>query len=468
MSIKGKLVLVTLIILLGQIGFLFSNYYTKILPTITKSEQHLAENQNFLAISYINQQRENLSNTALLLTQHKFFHPKLIQDASQSSLLTDLGLSFIYLLDNNDQLIWSQTLNHINDAPYPSLVLLQELKNKIPTIFDKNNNLYSLPKHNGVLNSSMGSLVIAKALIIDDQKQTNYKILIGKALDLKTLPTSITLKTFNQNRILSKQQATLTKLIKTTNLTPITELNKDTVDIYSIYPDINQEPILLTNSTALNLTKLIEKSVKLFVYTLIASFCLILAMNLWLVHKYLVKPLKRLTYKITQARMKNLFETTSLVQENYNNKNNTEFITFIDTLNQALTEHNALVAQKNSKAYKTGIKNARDEIVTSTSNHINDLLLLTQSIQAAAQSLPNYQLDAIIAEAKNSSNLADYLQNNFTKLAQINELLYNNRSDIKNILEKIETKLIRLNSFLKTESYKNNSIKQTKYPASEQ
>lgn len=418
MNLRTQLLLIGGLFLALQLGFLYFFLDWGLVTKISQLEQELLEKNLTRGMEILQREFIHLEHTTQLWASLEWIRKSVTLDHTFSkATATDLThtmaqqeLNLLYILDNNQTLLWGNILALDTLEPYPSTTFLLSLWKAHPN-FLKHTDPQSVQA--GIYNSTLGPMLVVSVPIINFNTPTKIAgvLITGKLITTEMIKMLQTLA-FSNIKIWPLEGATLSqKLQEITTQLSQTESNflvenmQDAFLGYVRLTDLkNESNILISSSQPRDFTALINH----YSIIIVASFIILKLFNMawvsWSIRKRIILPLHamtvQLTHKSTRDALLQQLDTFSWGE--------------LAALSQALAEYLRQMQEYNIQqchiAYRNGLSTAYHEIYEHSESILESLLAGCAWFEEELRRLPTDKVEWLLAESKVSrqSDMAAY------------------------------------------------------------
>lgn len=387
------------------------------------------------------------SRQRIVATLLKQNHQDTLSAFFSNEKLKEEKLHLFFLINERQQVLWHMILDPQTQEQYPLLNLIQKLKQLKPSFMNPNELQQNI---NGLYLSERGPLLLTSRSIYDDNNKLLGWVMIGRFLTQETLDRfTHTLRTDIKLwpmgvKVLPEKIDKILPVIQANPRYIHTEKTENIIKAYTSWSDINGEPsIVLMTTTPRNASIIFKESIKNgYAVLLAADFVLVLLLIKILQHA-IVKPTHRLTHFI-QDVIDNI-DAPPRIKSNRND----ELGILTQALNDLITQFCVHKTKTLSKAYQFGMNRAKTEMVDELSNHIKNIIPLTENLERRLWTLSLDELEQLIAEIKASSTQELDFKGIKNTLEKNNQYLRDEMDVYRGQVRKIKERILRIGTIIK-------------------
>jgi len=444
-NIRSQLLLAGCLVLVFQIGILYSFYITQIHPDVVRLEKSLVEKNLHRNIEYLQRELYSLERIAkmmieLPMVQQAIHSPQLTQplDETLERKMIQQEINAMFILDNNEKVLWERILDLNSESPYLNQNFLSSLWQDHPTFFKHSS---SLSLQAGIYNSSLGPTLIVSAPIVDSTHHTILgTFIVAKIITQEFLQLIYSLS-FTEMKLwplsgaaLGKKHLDILNQIQLGDSDYLIEKAGGAYRGYMSLRDLNDKAtLLISTSHSREVTSLYQHSIAktiLVFFTIQIFFILAL---LYTVKRSVLSPLSRLTQELQQA--KENWRPTLIPYRTWN-----EIMALQHALSQYINRQTANAHQAARMSYQEGSLQVKAQLLQSLNFIVRPVLEGLQWLEKQVSTLPTNEVEWLRA---NSLHRPEHTLELPQNLENIHEQLRTYQKDTRKKLYALQKQTLR-------------------------
>lgn len=405
MNLRTRIIIIFGAFLALELFFFYGLYKWELSPKIYRLEEGVAERSLSRNMELLQRELFHLERTGWLISSLVLIKQVMKNELTSTSsdpiqaIMLQQDLNLLYIIDDNNQVIFGKMIDLDSVAPYPSENFLSTLWKQKPQFIKPN----STPNSQmGIYNSTFGPLLMVSIPIKTNGDASNIigRLIIGKLLtpEMIQLLRKITFSTLSvwplEGTALSKRHLEILKALQGTDSNLLVTANNNVIQSYVSLADLNQTSYLLLSVTQ---EREIRNLIMLNLLPASAIFILLqfffIALLYWLIGKRTSAPLSALIQELNASH-------TNVLSMTFSNRFWGDLEPLVQSLSHFIAETEQRTAKKNTLAYQQGLYFADQSLLHDIEKTLTPLLDGLTHLESEWLSLPTDDLEWLLAECK--------------------------------------------------------------------
>lgn len=459
MNLRTRLLLLGCCFLIFQLGTLYVLFESTLSPNISQLEQGIAERGLTRSMEVLQRELFHIEHTTQLMTSLPYVkmaltNPPLSDEKSLALLdtMSQQDINLLYILDNNNKVLWEKIIDLNTLEPYPSTNFLPSLWKGKPA-FLKPASAQSFQA--GIYNSFLGPILIVSGPILSSspQKTIAGTLIIGRLITPEVIQLIQSLAFTDmklwplEGATLSKKHQEILKQLEQSDANFLVDKTDKSFQGYVSLPDLNQKAnLLISTSQKRDFTHAIETSLLEIAMFLVLLQLIFMALLSWSIRHQLIVPVKELINRLNADIDDN--RAIDLSRQGWNDINQ-----LVQAISRFITHYRSTLAQQNTLAYRQGMYFARKELYQDLKALLDPLIEELNLIEKRLLSLPTDDLEWIIATSRVGAVQPNDLQELSERLQQINDKFRAFQKETRSRVNELRTKALRNAALLRARSH---------------
>jgi sensor domain CHASE-containing protein len=426
-NLRTRLLLLGCCFLLFQLGILYFLFENSLDPKINKLEQGLVERNLTRSMEVLQRELFHIEHTTQLMSSLPLIKESVttlsLSENKSDELVGIMGqqeLNLVYILDNNNKVIWGNIIDLNTLQPYPNPPFLPSLWKEKPG-FLKPSSQQSVQA--GIFTSFLGPILIVSSPILssDPKKAIAGTLIIGKLITHEVIQLIQTLAFTDmklwplEGATLSKKHQAILKQLSQTESNFLVEKNESAFQGYISLSDLSETAsLLISASQNRDFSQTIKTNLIEIGACLIALQLIFMALLSWSIRRRLIVPMKALINELQDHAYDN--QTIDL------NKHTWKDLTpLVESLSQFKGLIHTQAASQNTLAYRQGIYFAREELSDDLQKMVEPLISNLVWVEQKLFSLPTEDLEWLIAQCRSGGLEQNQIQDLAERLQSLSD-----------------------------------------------